>query len=67
MDMCHNTAKLIIQLLVTANAINMGWTVTHTECNKIILTKKIDKLSTIDKNISILLSRLIDFSGYKII
>jgi hypothetical protein len=41
----------ILQLTIIINAINMGWSINHINNNKIILSKKISKITKFDDNL----------------
>ena len=41
----------ILQLAIAINAINFGWSINTFDTNKIILSKKRDKISDIDNNL----------------
>ena len=41
----------ILQLTIVMNAINMGWSVNKINDNKIILSKKISKITKFDDNL----------------
>jgi hypothetical protein len=41
----------ILQLIIVMNAVNMGWSINKINDNKIILSKKISKISYLDDNL----------------
>jgi hypothetical protein len=52
---------LILQITAICNAIILGWTV-KVAGNKIILTKKLDKLTKLDSDIPKLIESLLDLN-----
>jgi len=46
-----NYVIFILQLIIVMNAINLGWSINHINDNKIILSKKISKITNLDDNL----------------
>lgn len=57
----HNMHKMYImitKLFLLSNAIKLGWTIESINSNKIIISKKTNKLTKVDKNTIKLIKRL---------
>jgi len=53
MNLIYNkkNAIFLLQLTIIINAIKMGWSINHVNNNKIILSKKISKITNNDDNL----------------
>jgi hypothetical protein len=54
---------LILKMTVLYNAVNLGWTVDTINENKIILSKKLVKMTELDHDTMRLIDEMVDYKG----